>query len=246
MPEVIETTQGTRARFRETHWSVVLAAGEGETSRAAAALDKLCRAYWQPLYAYVRRRGHGPHDAQDLTQEFFLLLLARQDLARVHPAKGKFRTFLLACLDHFLKNEWHKRQTLKRGGGQSPLQLDVGEAEESLRTELRPEVSPERLFDRRWAVAVLNQAIDGLRREMIEAGDESLFQELHVFLTEPASPAGYDCVAARLGMAPGAVATSVHRLRKRYREWVRGILAETVATPLELEEEMRYLLEVCG
>ena len=224
----------------------MLAAAKKESGSADAALERLCRAYWHPLYAYVRRRGHYPEDAQDLTQEFFVSLLARRDLAQVHPRKGRFRTFLLACLDHFLANDWHKRRTLKRGGGQPLISLDLIEVEESLKTDLASDLIPERLFDRRWAATVLEQAVAELHRELVAQGKEAIFDELNIFLSEPAGLDGYDAVAARLGMTPGAVATSVHRLRQRYREVVRAILAHTVTTPLELEEEMRYLLEVCG
>lgn len=235
----------THAPFEETHWTIVMAAAQ-KTPRALEALEKLCHAYWLPLYAYVRRQGHSPHDAEDLTQEFFASILARGDLALVHPDKGKFRTFLLACLQHFLANDRRKRQTLKRGGGRSFVPFDQGTLEETLAADLTSDQSAERLFDRRFASAVLEQAMASLRAEMAAEGKGQDFEVLSVFLTDPGAHTAYDSAASRLGMSNGAISTSVHRLRKRYRELVRQTLAKTVSTPLELEEEMRYLLEVCG
>jgi RNA polymerase sigma factor (sigma-70 family) len=232
--------------FRTTHWSVVLAAGNGCSTHEQAALETLCRVYWHPIYAYFRRRGHDPHDAQDLTQDFFASILARQDLTHVHPAKGKFRTFLLTCAQNFLANEWRKTQTLKRGGGQTAIPLDTVEAEQTLAADLTSQMTPERLFDRRWAATILQQAVENLRGELVAEDKATTFDELNVYLTQPPGSGGYDAVAERLGMTPGAVATRVHRMRHRYRELVRSTLANTVTTPLELEEEMRYLLEVCG
>lgn len=245
MPDAAEPTPKTHARFQDTHWTIVMAAGGG-TPQAVEALEKLCRAYWFPLYAYVRRQGYSPHDAEDLTQEFFASLLARRDFAQVHPAKGKFRTFLLACLQHFLANDRRKHQTLKRGRGKSFIPLDQAESEEILAADLTSGLSAECLFDRRFASAVLEQAMAQLRLEMLEEDKTETFEELCAFLTDPGGPNPYQAAAVRLGMTTGAVSTSVHRLRRRYRELVRHTLAQTVTTPLELEEEMRYLLEVCG
>jgi RNA polymerase sigma-70 factor (ECF subfamily) len=225
---------------------VVLSARAAEAPQADQALETLCRLYWHPIYAFVRRKGFTIEDAQDLTQEFFAELIARRDFARIDRSKGKFRSFLLASLQHFLANEWHKRHALKRGGGRVLIPFEATEAEEGLAADLASDMNPERLFDRRWASTVLQRAIAELRREWVAQDKEALFAELSVFLTETAGAADYDAPAARLGMTVGAVATSVHRLRKRYRELVRATLAQTVTTPLELEEEMRYLLEVCG
>jgi RNA polymerase sigma factor (sigma-70 family) len=208
MLNAVESTQGTCARFEDTHWSVVLAARDEETSRAAVALEKLCRAYWLPLYAFARRRASSPEDAQDLTQEFLADLIARRDLTRVDPAKGKFRSFLLASLKHFLANDWRARQTLKRGGGVTFVPLEVEHAEERLAASPAPEVSAERLFDQRWALAVMDQALDHLRRELAAARKENLFHELKRFLTLDVGDGKYEAVSARRGMTSAAVATT--------------------------------------
>jgi len=247
MPEAFESEpeyfQG-RQEFRTTHWTVVLAAGELGSANATAALEALCRSYWFPVYACARRKGCSPEDAEDLTQEFLAELIARGDLAGVNPARGKFRSFLLACLNHFIAKEWRSRRTLKRGGSQTLLPLDVALAEDRLLGVIGASPEPERLFDRHWAYAVMEEAISRMRQEMAEAGKGTLFEELKVFLTAAAEAGDYHGVAERLHLAPEAVATAVHRLRKRYRELVRATLADTVATPLELGEEMNYLLEV--
>jgi RNA polymerase sigma-70 factor (ECF subfamily) len=247
MPEASESEpagfQGSY-EFRTTHWTVVLAAGEPGSARATAALEALCRSYWFPVYACARRKGCSPEDAEDLTQEFLTELIARGDLAGLGPARGKFRSFLLACLNHFMAKEWRARRALKRGGGQPLIHLDVAGAEERLTSAAGECLDPERLFDQRWAYAVMEEAISKLEREMIEAGKGTLFEELKVFLTAAVEAGGYAPVAERLQIAPDAVAIAVHRLRKRYRELVRATLANTVATHLELEEEMHYLLEV--
>ena len=247
MPEAFDSEadcfQGPH-EFRTTHWTVVLAAGESGSAQVAAALEALCRSYWFPVYACARRKGCSPEDAEDLTQEFLADLISRGDLAGVSPDRGKFRSFLLACLNHFMAKEWRARRALKRGGGQTVLPLNIVLAEERLAGAADASLQPERLFDQRWAYAVMEQALARLRQEMIETGKSALFEELKVFLTEAVEAGGYAPVAERLQMLPDAVATAVHRLRKRYRELVRATLANTVATPLELEEEMRYLLEV--
>ena len=247
MPEAFESEPEyfqARQEFRTTHWTVVLAAGESGSANATAALEALCRSYWFPVYACARRKGCSPEDAEDLTQEFLAELIARGDLAGVSPARGKFRSFLLACLNHFMAKEWRAHRTLKRGGGQTLLPLDVALAEDRLLGAAGASLEPERLFDQHWAYAVMEQAISSLREEMAEAGKGTIFEELKVFLTTVAEAGDYNGVAERLHLAPEAVATAVHRLRKRYRELVRATLANTVATPLELEEEMHYLLEV--
>jgi len=219
-------------------------AGGAATPDATTALEKLCRTYWFPLYAYVRRQGHTTEDAQDLTQEFLAALIARRDFAQVDRNKGKFRSFLLACLNHFLANDWRNRKALKRGGGQRFVPMDTQMAEERLAAEGASPLTPERLYDRRWALTVMEQSLENLRREMAGNGKELLFHELKAFLAAPAADGSYDPVATRLNMTAAAVATAVHRLRSRYRELVRSTLAQTVSTALELEEEMRYLLEV--
>ncbi len=230
--------------FATTHWSVVQKAGGAITALARDALEKLCTAYWSPLYAYVRGKGHDEHEAQDLTQEFFTRLLARNDFAGLDPGRGRFRAFLLASMNHFLAKEWRKAGTLKRGSGRALLSLDTALAEQCYGAQASVEAAPEHLFDRRWAETVLERAGQQLREEFIREGRETLFRELNTFLSTPAVAGSYATAAARLQMTEVAVAKSVERLRRRYRDLVRGEIAQTVNTTAELEEEMRYLLEV--
>jgi len=218
--------------------------GDTATTVAQEALEKLCLTYWYPLYAYVRRKGHDEHESQDLTQEFFARLLARNDFAALHPSRGRFRAFLLAAINHFLAKEWRKAGTLKRGGGQAPVSLDTTLAEQRYGAQAAIEPTPERLFDRRWAETILERAATQLRDEFTGEGRETLFRELNVFLSAPASAGDYASVATRLQMTESAVAKTVERLRRRYRDLVRREIAQTVSTPAELEEEMRYLLKV--
>ena len=225
-------------RFGATHWSVVIAAG-GDSSRARSALEKLCATYWYPLYAFVRRRGHSAHDAQDLTQGFFARLLEKNDLASVDRARGRFRSFLLAALDHFLINEWHRARTQKRGGATVLFSFDALDAESRLRHEPATD-SPEQIYDRRWAMTLLDQVMARLRTEMAGAGKLAHFEALKFCLTGERT--AYAEVGARLAMSEGAVKVAVHRLRERYRALLRAEIAETVATPEEIEDELRALL----
>lgn len=230
--------------FVTTHWSVVRNAGEPATRVARDALEKLCTAYWSPLYAYVRRKGHDEHEAQDLTQEFFTRLLARNDFAGLDPGRGRFRAFLLASMNHFLAKEWRKAGTLKRGSGRAPLSLDTALAEHHYGANAAVEATPEHVFDRRWAETVLERAGQKLRDEFAGEGREAHFRELNVFLSTPAEAGSYAAVAGRLQMTEAAVAKTVERLRRRYRDLVRHEIAQTVASTAELDDEMRYLLEV--
>jgi RNA polymerase sigma-70 factor (ECF subfamily) len=230
--------------FGTTRWSVVRSTGDPATAVAVAALEKLCAAYWSPLYAYVRRQGHDEIEAQDLTQEFFARLLARNDFAGLHRSQGRFRAFLLAAMNHFLAKEWRKAGTLKRGSGQVPLPLDTALAERRYGAQASVELAPERFFDRRWAETVIERAAQQLRAEFAGEGRGALFRELNVFLSTPAGAGDYAVAAARLAMTESAVAKAVERLRRRYRDLVRREIAATVNTPGEIDEEMRYLLEV--
>jgi len=230
--------------FVTTHWSVVQSAGGGATTTVRDALEKLCVAYWYPLYAYVRRKGHDEHDAQDLTQEFFARLIQRNDFAGLDRSRGKFRAFLLAAMNHFLTKEWRKAGTLKRGAGSVPLSLDTTLAEQRYGAQPAVEPTPERLYDRRWAEAVLERTATQLRDEFVQEGRETVFRELNRFLSVPPEAGEYAAVANRLQMTESAVAKSVERLRRRYRDLARREIAQTVSTPAELQEEMRYLLEV--
>jgi RNA polymerase sigma-70 factor (ECF subfamily) len=205
------------------------------------ALEKLCRTYWSPLYAHIRRKGFGEQDAQDLTQQFFATLLERNDFETVAPSKGKFRTFLLASLTHFLSNERDRARAAKRGGGQSVFSLDERELEHFEQLETVGELTPDKIFDLRWATTVMENALNRLRQEMRSAGKDAQFEELKKYLSEEPCDGGYAASGERLGITAQAVAVRVHRLRGQYRELVRSEVAETVSTPLELEEEMRHL-----
>lgn len=229
--------------FATTHWSVVLAAANKEAPEATAALEVLCRNYWYPLYAYVRRRGYSPEDAQDLTQEFFLRLLRKHYLGQVDPSKGKFRSFLLAAINHFLADEWDRASAVKRGGRATFLALDSDSAEQRL-AEASKEHTPEQLFERCWAMAFLQQVLGQLRAEASQAGHLSHFDELKVFLTGEKSPLSYAELAATMGSAETALRKEVQRLRHRYGELLREEIARIVANPAEVEDELRHLFAV--
>lgn len=227
--------------FVTTRWSVVISAGHSDTTRSCEALARLCQTYWHPLYAYVRRLGHLPPDAQDLTQEFFARLLAKNYLADADESRGRFRSFLLAALKHFLANEWDKASAQKRGGGQMLIPIDPSTAETSCRFEPADATTAEKIYERRWALTLLAQVLQHLREEYVRAGREKLFEQLKPTLTEASRTVRYAEIAARLGMSEGAVKVAVHRLRLRYREVLRAEIADTVASPAEVEDELRNL-----
>ena len=201
----------------------------------------LCRTYWYPLYAYVRRQGHAPHDAQDLTQEFFARLLARNYLGTVGRDKGKFRSFLLAALNHFMADERDRATAAKRGGGKVLIPLDEQEAETRYQADVASPLSPDKVFEKRWATTLLEQAFAKLRQESVAAAKGARFDRLKVFLEDGTEPGDYAAVGKELGMAANTVAAAVHRLRERYRELVRAEIANTVASPDDIKEEMRHL-----
>lgn len=232
-----------RPAFVTTHWSVVLAAGHSDTPRARDALASLCRSYWHPLYAYIRRRGHSPEDAEDLTQGFFAHLLEHNAVGKVNPEKGRFRSFLLASLNHFLADEWDKAQAQKRGAGKV-LSLDTQGAEAWLRQPASGTITPERAFELRWAITLLEQVYGRLEAEHREQGKAEWFDTLRSTLAGPGNAAPYAHLAGRLGVSEGAVKVAVHRLRQRYRTLLRETIAETVSDPGEVEEELRYLMRV--
>ncbi|MBI2949058.1 MAG: sigma-70 family RNA polymerase sigma factor [Verrucomicrobia bacterium] len=232
-----------RTIFATTHWSVVLAAGAADSPHAAAALENLCQVYWYPLYAYVRRAGHPPHDSQDLTQEFFARLLGRNDLAQVRPEKGKFRSFLLASMKHFLANEWKKAKRLKRGGGQTFVPIDVTDCETRYGEEPADLVAPDKIFERRWALTLLERTLAQLRQEYAADGRTELFEVLKTFLIGGTDLPTYAEIASGLGLREDTVKMSVHRLRKRYRETLRQEVAHTVSSPAEIDEELRHLFD---
>jgi RNA polymerase sigma-70 factor (ECF subfamily) len=231
--------------FATTHWSVVLTAQDAASPDALTALDKLCRAYWFPLYAYVRREGYGPNDAMDLTQGFFARLLEKNYLDRVDRQKGKFRSFLLASLRHYLSDERDRANAAKRGGGQTFISLDDHtQAEERYKLELADGASPDRIFDRRWAYTLLETAQRRLRGEYAVANKTELHDALAHTETKPRADETYAELAKRWGMTEAAVKSAAHRLRQRYHELVREEVAQTVSSPSELDEEIRYLISV--
>ena len=228
--------------FATTHWSVVLAAAKGESATGAIeALEELCRVYWYPLYAYIRWDGHSPEDAQDLAQGFFARLLEKNYLESVHPDKGKFRSFLLACLNHFMANERDRAQALKRGGETVFVPFETDAAEGKYDLEPQDSLTPAMIFERRWALAVLERALERLRTEFARSGRIEQFERLKVFLEGDGQRGDYREVARELKVSPGAVAMAVHRLRHRYRDLVRAEVANTVGSTEDLEEEMRFL-----
>jgi RNA polymerase sigma-70 factor (ECF subfamily) len=227
--------------FQTTHWSVVLSAAGADSLKRAEALEKLCDAYWYPLYAYVRRRGHGPEDAKDLTQEFFARLLAKNWLADIEPAGGLFRSFLLTALNRFLANEYDRNQAVKRGGGKRFISLDQENAEARYLSEPTVDETPERIFERRWALAVLDQALTRLRSETRETDKSRQFELLNPFLSREPDDGEYAAAAGQLGISAGAVGVAVYRLRQRYRELVRAEISNTLADLSRVDEEMRHL-----
>src|ERR1043166_5200815 len=230
-----------RAAFATTHWSVVLAAGHPFDAESQPALEKLCRAYWYPLYAYVRRRGYSPHDAQDLTQEFFARILGCDYLKRADPQRGTFRSFLLAGLQNFLANEWDRARAEKRGGRHAFISLDEQSPEERYQHEPTTNASPEKLFERRWALTLLQKALEKLRLECAGAGKSGQFDSLKPFLSGVTADGDYERPAAQLGVKVESIAVAVHRLRQRYRQLVEMEIAHTVATAAEARDEMRHL-----
>lgn len=232
------------AEFATTHWSVVLAAGQRDSSQASNALETLCRAYWYPLYAYVRRRGCGPEDAQDLTQDFFAQLLRKNYPARSDRAKGKFRTFLLHTLNQFVADRHERAAALKRGGDRVFLSLDAESPEGRYRLEVADELTPEKLFERRWAQTVLDRAMASLRAEFEAAGNGETYEVLQAFGLGEQGTVSYAEAAQRLGVSESAVRSMIHRLRRRHRELVREEIAHTVPTVAEIDEELRHLVTV--
>ncbi len=230
--------------FATTHWSVVLEAADPQSPQASEALEQLCQTYWFPLYAYVRRWGCGPEDAQDLTQAFFAHLLRKDFLSGVGPAKGKFRSFLLACLKHFIADEWEKSRTAKRGGDGPSLLRSGEQAEERYRLASHVEATAESLYERRWALELLERVLERLRQEAVTAGREKVFDELQACLLGERPGETYAQRGVKLGMSVTAVKVTVHRLRRRYRELLREEIARTVTHPDEVGEETRYLFEI--
>jgi RNA polymerase sigma factor (sigma-70 family) len=231
--------------FVTTQWSRVIAAADRACPQSAEALEKLCRDYRPPLFAYIRRRGYRLEEAEDLTQAFFERLLAKDYLGHVKPGKGRFRSFLLVCLKNFLANQWDHAHRKKRGGEHIMISLDAAPDENDYSLEPRDELTPDVVFERRWALTVLDKVLTQLRAEFQTSERADFFDELKPFLqgTELDS---YAQIAARVGLTEGALRVAVHRLWKRYGELLRGEIARTVGDPSEIEEEIRYLIRVLG
>ena len=230
------------SQFPATRWSLVVAAGDPHRKEARSALVSLCESYWYPLYAYLRRRGYSSDQAQDLTQEFFVRMIEGRYLDRAEPEKGRFRAFLLTSLKFFVADEDDRRRARKRGGGMVvPLEFSSGER----RYQLEPahDETPERIYERRWALSVLDRVVEKLRNEFVQHGRPDHFERLKVFLLGQ-SDAPYAALAQELNTSEGALKVAIHRLRKRYRELFRQEIADTVADPAEVESELRYLATV--
>jgi RNA polymerase sigma-70 factor (ECF subfamily) len=235
---------GAGSEFATTHWSVVLAAGDLASPRATEALEQLCRGCWYPLYAYVRRAGHSVEDAQDLTQQFFARLLEKNYFALADRERGRFRSFLLTSLKNFLANEYRRDTRLKRGGGQALVWLDAEDAEQRFATEPIAADTPETLFEHRWALTLLEGALDRLRAEYTASGRGSLFDLLKPYVWGEKNAATYAEIATQMDLTEEAVKKAVQRMRQRFRDLLRAEIAQTVTTVGEVEEELRHLVEV--
>jgi RNA polymerase sigma-70 factor (ECF subfamily) len=232
--------------FATTQWSVVLAAGQTDSPNASEALVELCRTYWCPLYAYLRRRGYSEHDSQDLTQGFLAQLLERRSIETVDRQKGRFRSFLLASLKYFIADERAHACAQKRGGGREPISLDVEDAEKRYRLEPIDNRTPEKIYEHRWAITLLDQVLAKLAKEFRDAAKGELFEHLQPFLVEGSGERTYRDLAGEIGMSEEAVKKAVQRMRQRYYELFRHEIAQTVAGPDEVEEELRHLCGVLG
>jgi RNA polymerase sigma factor (sigma-70 family) len=235
-----------RPRFATTEWSLILSAADHASPRFRQALGELCQKYWYPLYAFVRRQGHLPAEAEDLTQEFFLRLVEKDFLDAAGPEKGKFRTFMLVCLKRFLANQHDRKLAQKRGGRSRLVSFDIAAAESSYQLEPVEPTTPERIFERRWALALLDCVVQRLQSEYTAAGKQQLFSELKVFLVMQEVPATYAELSARLQLSEGALKVAVHRLRKRYGELLSAEVARTLDGRTSVKEEINELIAALG
>ncbi len=242
----VSTPRSAAGRFMTTHWSVVLAAKSAASPKRTEALSTLCETYWFPLYAFLRRNGHGTAHAEDLAQAFFAQLLDKDYLRQVEPEKGKFRTFLLTALKHFVSKQRKYDRALKRGGGRTILSLDVEDAENRYSLEPVDRLTPEMLFERSWAMTVLRRAMDRLQGEAATVRKKRLYEELSGYLTAQRACVPYADIAEELGMTEGAVKVAIHRMRSRYREILRDEIAQTVADEQQIDDEIRDLFSALG
>ena len=230
--------------FTTTHWSVVLATRDTASPEADVALAELCRTYWYPLYAFVRRKGHSQHDAQDLTQAFFGRLLEKNYVAQADRERGRFRTFLLAALNHFLSDEWDKSRRLKRGGDRKIVSFDAASAEERYRLEPVDQLDAAKLYERRWVTTLFDRVLARLEEEFRDSGKAALFDGLKSSLLAEDSGLSYAQLGMQLGLSEDAIKQAVHRMRRRYRELFREEIAQTVAGPDEVEDELNHIFAV--
>ena len=230
--------------FNTTRWIVILTAGDPNAPGSFEALTHLCHSYWFPLYSYVRRRGYSSHDAQDLTQSFFATFLEKERFGRANQSRGRFRTFLLTSMKYFLSDEHDRRSSKKRGGDREIISIDEHAAEERYQAEPSEGTSPDLLFEKRWAITLLNQVIDQLRDEFKQSGKVELFDEFKPFLWGDQTATPTKEIAAQVQMTEGATKVTMHRIRKRYRECLRQTIADTVESPDEIDDELRYLARI--
>jgi len=246
MPESAtgEVPRARAAQFANTRWSLILVSRQHDKPGSREALEKLCALYWYPLYAFVRRKGYDHHQAEDLTQAFFERLLEKHFLAEVKPEAGRFRSFLLAALNHFLANEWDKTQAEKRGGGKTLVSFDSEPLETRYRLEPVDHTTPETLYERRWAMTILDQALAQLQREYTADGNGGLFEALKNCLSGGNAPVSRAEIAGQLHINVNSLDTAIHRLRQRYRVALRKQIAPTVNSTEEIDEEVRYLRQI--
>jgi RNA polymerase sigma-70 factor (ECF subfamily) len=237
-----KSTRAGAGVFATTHWSVVVRAGDSRSPEVATAMERLCQTYWYPLYAFVRRKGYTHEDASDLTQAFFARFLEKDYLRSVDASRGKFRTFLLTSMTHFLANEWDRSQAQRRGGGCRVLSWDAVSAEERYRLEPVEQTTPETIYERRWALTIMDVVVDRLAKET----EEKRFEVLKAFLLEDKSVISYEEAAGRLGISVAAITSAIHRMRARFRALLFEEVAKTVEKPKEVEHELRYLLSTLG
>ncbi len=237
----VEDRPSAYGSFPTTHWSGILAAGQDVDTKGDTALAELCHTYWYPIYAFARRKGYQPADSQDLAQAFFRHVIEKQLVRRADPQKGRFRSFLLGCFTHFLGSETERQQALKRGGGFLMLSIDLRQAEGRFSSEPTSSVTPEQLFDRHWAVTVLDNALARLEKESGESGRAELFTELLPMLEGDRDGPSYSDIARRMGITEASVRVTVHRLRRRYRELVRAVVSQTLNDPLDVDAELAHL-----